>query len=119
VTVRPCSLVFCATSPSARKPTGLEQSERLLQTVADHLTAVIWVKDLDGRYLLINGSYQKLFDLPRERLSDAPISISSAPSRRIFRAVDREALAARGGAEEETVSGADGRITLLSVKCPV
>src|SRR5215210_2159783 len=37
---------------------ALSRSQQLLQALADNMTSIIWVKDLTGRYLLINGGYE-------------------------------------------------------------
>lgn len=43
----------------------LRETQRLLQGILDNTTAVIYVKDLQGRYLLINRRYETLFNVPR------------------------------------------------------
>jgi PAS domain S-box-containing protein len=40
----------------------------LLSALADSLSAIIWIKDLDGRYLLVNRSYEELVSLPKEAI---------------------------------------------------
>src|SRR5258708_7352423 len=44
-------------------------SRQLMQSVADHSPAVIYVKDLDGRYLLINRRYEELFRVRAEEMT--------------------------------------------------
>jgi PAS domain S-box-containing protein len=44
----------------------LQESQTLLQTILDHSTAVIFVKDLEGRYLFINKQFELLFDCELE-----------------------------------------------------
>ena len=45
----------------------LARSERLLSDVVNHSTAAIFLKDLDGRYILVNQYYESLFGV---RLAD-------------------------------------------------
>ncbi|MCB1775348.1 MAG: EAL domain-containing protein [Gammaproteobacteria bacterium] len=42
--------------------------ENKLQSVLDNAPAVIYIKDLDGRYLLINSSYERLVHLSRDEI---------------------------------------------------
>ena len=97
------------------------ESQQLLQAVADNLTAIIWVKDLEGRYLLINGGYEKLFDLHREKIiGKSDYDLFPKEQADAFRAVDKRALAAGTPvqAEETAFSGA-AAVTFLSLKCPL
>ncbi|SMO47838.1 PAS domain S-box protein [Solitalea koreensis] len=40
----------------------LKENQYLLQAIIDHSPSLVYVKDLEGRYLLINKSFRKLFD---------------------------------------------------------
>ena len=100
---------------------SLGESQRLLQAVADNSAAIIWVKDLEGRYLLIHGSYEKLFDLRREEIiGKTDYELMPAERADIFRAVDQQALAAGTVVQAEEAAFHDGEsATYLSVKCPL
>lgn len=43
-------------------------SEARLQSILDNTPALIYLKDLDGRYRLVNKSFQRLLGLPSERI---------------------------------------------------
>ncbi|UCE62661.1 MAG: PAS domain S-box protein [Nitrospirota bacterium] len=45
---------------------ALRESEGRLQSILDNSSAVIYVKDLQGKYLLINRKYETLFNLTRD-----------------------------------------------------
>jgi PAS domain S-box-containing protein len=45
---------------------AVQESEGRLQAILDGSSAVIYVKDLQGKYLLINQQYESLFDVDRE-----------------------------------------------------
>lgn len=45
----------------------VRQSE-LLQAFMDHTPAVVFIKDLDGRYLAVNARFEESLRLPRERV---------------------------------------------------
>jgi PAS domain S-box-containing protein len=95
------------------------ESQQLLQALADNLTAIIWVKDLEGRYLLINGAYKKLLDLGRENIiGKSDYDLFPKEQADNFRTVDKRAVAAGAPLQaEETVFFGEGAITFLSMKC--
>ena len=47
---------------------ALRESEGRLQAILDNSSAVIYVKDLQGNYLLINRKFERLFTLTRESI---------------------------------------------------
>ncbi len=51
-----------------RAEAELRATQQLLQGILDNTTAVIYVKDLQGRYMLINRSYEALFNVDRENV---------------------------------------------------
>ncbi|MCX6291975.1 MAG: CHASE3 domain-containing protein [Bacteroidetes bacterium] len=46
----------------------LREHKDLLQKVIDNTTSVIFIKDLNGRYLMINDQYEKLFHISKEAI---------------------------------------------------
>ena len=46
----------------------IKANETQLQAVIDNAPAIIYIKDRDGRYLLVNSSFEQLLDLPHERI---------------------------------------------------
>jgi PAS domain S-box-containing protein len=46
----------------------LQETQRLLQDILDNTKAAIYVKDLEGRYMLINRQYTSLFNIEREEI---------------------------------------------------
>jgi PAS domain S-box-containing protein len=106
-----------ATQDPPLTPVGHEQ----LMALIDHTSAVIYMRDADGRYLLVNREYERLFKLRRQDivgLTDHdlfPQNIADA-----FRANDRKALA--GGVPvqfEEQAPSDDGLRTYVTVKFPL
>src|SRR5438094_604432 len=47
----------------------LRATSATLQAMLDNTTAVIYIKDLDGRYILINRQFERLFDVTREEVA--------------------------------------------------
>jgi diguanylate cyclase (GGDEF)-like protein/PAS domain S-box-containing protein len=43
-------------------------NEAKLQAILDNAPAVIFIKDRDGKYLLVNSSYEQLVRMPRDRI---------------------------------------------------
>ncbi|NQE33179.1 PAS domain-containing sensor histidine kinase [Microcoleus asticus] len=48
---------------------ALRKSEALLQAILDNSTAVIYIKDVDGKYLLTNRHFDNLFDIAKEQIT--------------------------------------------------
>jgi PAS domain S-box-containing protein len=46
----------------------LSESKHLLQSIIDNTSSVVFIKDLSGKYLLINTSYEKLYNISREEI---------------------------------------------------
>ena len=99
----------------------LRESQQLLKSIVDNSAAVIYVKDLAGRYLMVNRRYCDLFETQSEAVigkSDHELFAKEAAD--AFRAVDQR-VAASGAPliEEEVVPLASGLRTYVSVKCPL
>ncbi|MDG6103584.1 PAS domain-containing protein [Dactylosporangium aurantiacum] len=92
-----------------------------LLALIDNTSAVIYMRDLDGRYMLVNREYERLFEVRRDAivgLTDHdlfPADVADA-----FRANDLQA--ARHGRPvqmEEEAPGEDGPHTYVTVKFPL
>ncbi len=46
----------------------LKENKELLQRIIDNTTAVIFIKDLEGHYMLVNNRYEKLFCVSQEEV---------------------------------------------------
>jgi PAS domain S-box-containing protein len=112
---------LAADAEHRRTTERLMESERRLQDILDNTSMVVFVKDLDGRYLTINRRYEELFHITRE-------AIKSRTDRDLFppevaerlRQYDLLALEKRTGIEvEEQVPQDDGVHTYVSAKFPL
>ena len=99
----------------------LRESEKLLRAIVDNSTAVITLKDTEGKYLLINKRYETLFHVSSEEITGKsdydifPKDIAAA-----FRANDLKVLAAKVPLEfEENALHDDGIHTYISLKFPL
>jgi PAS domain S-box-containing protein len=95
-------------------------SEQLI-ALLDNTSAVIYMRGLDGRYLLVNREYERLFKVRREEivgLTDHdlfPAEVADA-----FRSNDIAAIAeGRPVRLEEIAPGEDGPRTYITVKFPL
>ncbi len=99
----------------------LSRSEQRLQSILDHTTAVIYVKDVNGRYELANRRYAELFHISNSQVRGrTDFEIFPADLAQKLRANDRQVLETRLPLElEETVPHDDGLHTYISVKVPI
>jgi PAS domain S-box-containing protein len=104
-----------------RAEEGRRQSEELLRNLINNTTAVIYVKKADGRYLLVNSQFEKLFHITLEEVREKtdhdifPKGFADA-----FRANDLQVLQAKTAIQsEESAPHEDGLHTYISVKFPL
>ena len=98
------------------------ESQQLLQAIIDNSQTVVYVKDLEGRYLLVNRRFEQIFLLGRGMiLGRTDHDVFAKPAADAFRELDvRVARAGQAVTEEETAPQADGRLhTYISVKAPL
>jgi PAS domain S-box-containing protein len=99
----------------------LRKGEERLQAILDGTSAVVYVKDRKGRYLIINRQYEELFHISRNQISGkTDLEIFPKEAADAFRANDRKALEAGVPLEfEETAPHDDGIHTYISIKFPL
>lgn len=97
---------------------ALRESQQLLMAIVDNSEAVIYVKKLDGQYLMVNRRFREIFNLTNDDIIGKtdydifPREIASA-----LRQVDeRAALSSHPLTEQEVVPQGDGLHTYISVK---
>ena len=89
----------------------LRESEQLLQAIVDNSAAVIYVKDLAGRYVLVNRRYLDVFHTHRDAIigkSDHELFAKEAAD--AFRDMDQRVAAADAALIEEEVVPHDDRL---------
>jgi len=104
-----------------RAEAAARESQRLLQAVAYNSPAVIYIKDREGHYLLINRRFEELFHLTADNMAGKtdydlfPKEIADA-----LRRVDQSVMEAEKALEaEELVPLEDELHTFFSVKAPL
>ncbi len=97
-----------------------ERGDQLLQVI-DGTSSVIYLKDREGRFLLVNRQFEQLFDLVQENIvGRTDYDLFPKEMADAFRVNDRKALATDARIqEEESAPLADGTHTYLSVKYPI
>ena len=92
-----------------------------LLALVDHTSAVIYMRDLGGRYMLVNRQYERLFQVRREEiigLTDHDLFPAEVADE--FFANDQQAARSTGPVQmEEAVPGDDGPHTYITVKFPL
>ena len=97
------------------------ESQSRLRSILDHAPAVIYLIDLDGRFVVINDELEKILGVPREQaLGKLREEVLPADAAAQHRANDLKVL--RDGTSitfEETVLRPDGEHVYRSVKFPL
>jgi PAS domain-containing protein len=95
-----CAIAAKFESMAAKKEMTIERrlrafrtNKQLLQSTTDNSPAVVYVKDQDGRYLLVNQRYEELFHVSQEEmLRKTDYDLFPKESADAFRAVDQQVL---------------------------
>jgi PAS domain S-box-containing protein len=100
---------------------ALRSSQALLRGIVDSSRALIYVKDLEGRFLLVNRQLAELLGLDREQLlGKTDFDLFPSEQASAYRTVDLRVLTSGVPVEaEEVATVADGVHTYLSVKSPL
>ena len=104
-----------------RAETALRESEQRLMAILDGTTAVISVKDTQGRYLLTNQRFEEVFQVdPEDVIGRTDHECFPREMADAYRANDRTVMESRQPLQvEETALQGDGLHTYVSVKVPL
>jgi PAS domain S-box-containing protein len=120
---RPYRLLGTATDITERKKAeeALAESENRLKMIMDHSPAMMFLKDLQGRYLYINPAFRHFYGKASEAiLGRSDLEIFPGAEAEIFRAHDQEVRESRTASVfEETALHGDGPHTALVSKFPL
>jgi PAS domain S-box-containing protein len=100
---------------------ALEESRAQLQAIFDHIPAFLYMKDIEGRYLVINRWCENLLNVRTENVrGKTPHEILPKDLADRFVANDRRVLQTEAGQTFEEYMPADGGgITVLSTQFPI
>jgi PAS domain S-box-containing protein len=102
----------------ARSEEALRESERRLQDIIDNTTSIIFVKDLELRYLLVNREYERRHHVRREEIrGKSDLDIHPRAVAEAVRANDRQVIEAGAPIEfEESVPSSGSNRHYVVVK---
>lgn len=99
----------------------LIQNQELLQSVLDNATSLIYIKDLDGKYILTNKQFRKVLNVSNDIVigkTDFEFAHSTQAQR--FKESDEQVIRTCKAVElEEIIELPDGKHTLLITKFPL
>jgi PAS domain S-box-containing protein len=97
---------------------ALRESEARLQSILDNTSSIVFMKDLEGRFIMANPQFEKLFGRKRQALLGRDVhAMFPAEFADVYRANDLQALASQEPLQfEEVVPQPDGERTFLSIK---
>jgi PAS domain S-box-containing protein len=100
---------------------ALENSEARLQQILNNATAVVFVKDTEGRYLFVNKEWERLFHMAQEELvGKTDAECFSEEIAKSYRANDLLVLEKNAPMQfEESAPLDDGVHTYISLKFPL
>jgi PAS domain S-box-containing protein len=100
---------------------ALRQNQQQLEAIINNSTAVIYLKDIQGRYLLVNHQYESLCHLTNEQIQGkTDYEIFNQKAAEAFWANDQKVIAAKSSITfEEMVPLDDGTHTYIAVKFPL
>jgi PAS domain S-box-containing protein len=100
---------------------ALRNSRELLQSIIDTSSTLVYVKDLEGRYVLVNRRFHEVFDTGGESMAGkTDYDVFPREMAESYRALDERVLATGMPQEaEEVAPQADGMHTYLSNKNPL
>ena len=100
---------------------ALTQSKEQMQYILDNTTSVIYIKDAQGKYIIVNRQFLDLFHITKEEIiGKTNHDIFPKEMADTFQANDRKVLKAQAPLEiEEVALHDDGRHTYISIKFPL
>ncbi|AKF04442.1 PAS domain-containing sensor histidine kinase [Sandaracinus amylolyticus] len=108
-------------SARVRAERARREAESRLEEIADNTSALIYIKDREGRFLLVNRAFERVFGLTRAQMlgkTDADFFSPDLVAR--FRESDLEVVARGSALTVEELVPVGGRLrTNLSVKFPL
>ncbi|HEX2913269.1 MAG TPA: PAS domain-containing sensor histidine kinase [Chloroflexia bacterium] len=109
------------TERKRREENALRQSQEQLQIIMDNTIASIYIKDAQGRYLLVNRQIEKVFNINREEwLGKTDTEIFGKEIGTVNFENDRQVLKSGKAARlEEQIPHKDGLHTYISLKFPL
>jgi two-component system, LuxR family, sensor kinase FixL len=94
-----------------RSEEALRASEQRLLAVIDNTTALIFIKDLELRYVLVNREYERLFGIERDQIrGKTDFDVHAHDVAETLRANDRQVIETGGPTQFEEVVPSEGSV---------
>jgi two-component system CheB/CheR fusion protein len=99
----------------------LRASEAQLRTIVDNTTAIVYIKDLESRFVLVNAQYERAFGFKSGQIiGRSPVELFGKEIGSALRANDLQVIQSRKPAQFEEQMIRNGKIlTYISVKVPL
>ncbi|XXX35071.1 ATP-binding protein [Sorangium sp. So ce117] len=109
------------TAELASSNAALRESQHLLQAIVDNTASVVFAKDIEGRYMLVNRGFEELFQMPREQvIGKTDHDVFPPEQAEAYRANDLLVLQQNRAMElDEVAPQRDGARTYISLKFPL
>jgi PAS domain S-box-containing protein len=120
--------IQCSTrdiTPRKQAEQELRESRELLQAVLDNCPSASYIKDIQGRYILVNRRFEALYGVSRRQvIGRTDPQVFPAPRAEAILAADRAVLVSGRAVEAEEVvapdeGAGDGPHALLTVRFPL
>ena len=100
---------------------ALVQNQDRLQSILDNATSLIYIKDLEGKYLLVNKQFKDVLNVTEsEIIGKSDFDISDPEQAQRFKETDEQVIKTCKPVEhEEFIEGPGGKHTLLITKFPL
>lgn len=98
-----------------------EENQYRLQSILDNSTLIVYIKDLDGKYMLINKKYKELYELTEEQaIGKTDFDLLSADEAQRNFDIDQYVVREQKTIEiEETIEKSGSAYNLLMVRFPL
>jgi PAS domain S-box-containing protein len=105
----------------ASRTRDLREREGQLRAIVDNTTAIVYIKDLESRFVLVNGQYERAFGFRSGQIiGRSPVELFGEEVGNVLRANDLKVLQSRKPAQFEEQMLRDGKfLTYISVKVPL
>ena len=98
----------------------LVQNQQRLQSILDNTTSLIYIKDLDGRYLLTNKEFKEALKIDDDIIGKTDFDFTDAEQAQLFKDTDEKVIQTGKPVElEEILKMPDGNQHILITKFPL
>ena len=113
--------VYADISEIKQAEEAVRRSEELLATVLDHLPAPVYLRNRDGRFTLINATYEDVYGVKKEEVRGKTVhDLYPEAQAEEYAVQDRDVVESRTVMEYEiTVDQSDGAHTFAVVRFPI